>query len=395
MPLQLVPQINVCPHLWLAKERLLAVQMSYDFSYHMIHERDLRVQVIAHVVPLGSVVKHPVITFTCGRGSDTRLVMNGDLASFACNSVLSLNPFTGRQKAVGFHPGWGQLESGWGTDFNGKLLAAFQGPEGGRVKSNWTIRPVNRGPVLFSYQQDWCSGMLYPTWVAPSADVICCAVRQVMDSMEIPQTFLRFRLSSGVEAPPDSSRHGLAGNPDNRAHVPTGRQSAEHWVKECEVKLPFYHMENVCPRGRIVIQITEYTEPAPRKLVHFDTDADEMWEIMPLGSKEDFPSLCTRWVPAGPSDPARFTYVAACASNYVVLVDAEQHGILCGWTAASLLRAERPRRPKQEAWREMSPAQLRKALGPGKQSKHVEFLNSSFGMFALAASGGRLTVTYF
>ena len=171
-----------------------------------------------------------------------------------------------------------------------------------------------------------------------------------------------------------------------------GELATQHWVKEFEMQMPFLDMENVCPEGRIVIQTTD---SAPRMLVHWDTATDLLWEVMECGSDKDFPRPCTRWVCAGRTDPARFIYVVACANNHVVMVDARQHVVLYGWSAANLLHAEPPRRPKPEAWKFIQAAQLRRARGLNKQTKHVDFLKSSCGMFALAASGGAVSLTHF
>ncbi len=364
------------------------------------------VQVLAHVIPIGFQVNVPIIRFTSGVGADSRLIMNGDLSSFPCNSVLQLNPFTGRQKAVGFHPGREQRDHGWNMDSQGKLQAAFQGPETtDPSKGVWTIRPVNGGPVLFSYQQDWSPRMLYPTWATTSDDVICCAVRQVLDSIELPRTFLRFRLLPGVAKPsaehngdtPHDVATGANGSSISgcRSPVSSGKQNAKKWVKECQVKLPCSHLENLCVEGRVVIQLTDAAETRSRTLIHFDTDTCKIWEIMAVGSEEDFPRPCVRWVAAGRDDPARFIYVAACANNHVVLVDARRHCVLCGWAAASLLQANMPRRPQSDAWLKMPSAQLRRVSGAGKQAKHVDFSNDTYSMCAFAASGGKISLTHF
>ncbi len=267
------------------------------------------------------------------------------------------------------------------------------------------IRPINGGPVLFSYHQDWGPGMLYPTWGVLSDDVICCATRQVLDSREQPRTFLRFRnMSDAAKAPGKpywGPPRGLAdgandGSMNGRgARVSSGKQNAEKWVKECQVKLPYDHMENLCVEGRVVIQLTDATETPPRTLIHFDTHTCKTWEIMVMGSEENFPRPCIQWVLAGRNDPARFVYVVAGANNHVALVDAKRHYILCGWTAASLLLAEMPRRPKADAWLTMSPAQLRMVRGAGKRAKYVDFFKDTYTMCALAASGGKISLTHF
>ncbi len=400
---------------------------------HM-HDADrlgIVLQVIAHVVPIGNQVNDPIITFTPGKGAATRLVTNGDYSDFSCSEVYLLDPHTSRRRHVGYHPGKGFTTSGWDTDKSGQLQAAFQGPRargpyihpafaGTGLKADWTIRAVDGGPVLFAYEQDWCRDMFYPTWACASEGLICCAVRQCLSTMEQPQTFLRFGRCNPTSATSQdkcssqpatkqhasTEQHGCnASQPPHCAwgaelHTPHASKDSKfpkfpddaQWVKEAEVKLPYFGMLAVCPAGRIVVQIHDRE---PRTLVHFDTAEPAIWKIMQAGSQDDFPSPSIRWVPARPKDPARFLYVAAGVNGHVAVVDAKRHAVLYAWTAASLLQVQRPRKPHPEAWHAMKAADLRRVRGNSKQIQPVQFLGTTCGFASLAAGGGTIALFQF
>lgn len=352
-------------------------------------------QVQGHVLALGNIYQRPTIGWTPAQGSASRLVLAAAMGLECRHQLFMVDPLTGKHTRLGSSIDQIQKPA-WRCDPGGSLAVVLQPPPSilDWQTSYWEIKCIETGEVLFKYQQDCCPHMPYPAWARPSNDIVCCLVRKLSGGKEAPQAFLRFHQMQQIQA--GVLKWGDAHNTIPALHEPSTNTMTplpEHhakWVKECQVKLPAgFAMTAVCPEGCIIISLVGSCE---QMLVHFDTNAGRLLEIMQAGQPDkDLPEICLDWVPAGQHNPARFIYVAALANRQVVLVDAHQHVVLWCLDAAGLLQGDVPQMMPSAAWL----AHQCKQPGRAKAGKQVQFLSSTSGIFARAASGGLMSIAYF